>query len=246
MAELLEFVWEYLRPLKRIKKCVKFSIKIPHLTSTAYHLLSDRLLWWKEPILASCSLRGFPFSTYIRKGLFSLIFFLLATTHLGTWTGEGCTSSRGPRYKAAMKDRTKYLLRAISSRDSNSDREYTTPKHPKLLIPGYDAEVEEIDSALEAKPRWNKVKRSLTLLRKNSIRFLRARLEKVTCPKIQSYNVWANIAIDEDFQSDIYRISSSLSRAIFQYLTQKFGRFFHKKRGSAYSGGFGIKKQVQI
>ena len=186
------------------------------------------------------------FSTYIRKGLFSLIFFLLATTHLGTWTGEGCTSSRGPRYKAAMKDRTKYLLRAISSRDSNSDREYTTPKHPKLLIPGYDAEVEEIDSALEAKPRWNKVKRSLTLLRKNSIRFLRARLEKVTCPKIQSYNVWANIAIDEDFQSDIYRISSSISRAIFQYLTQKFGRFFHKKRGSAYSGGFGIKKQVQI
>ena len=113
------------------------------------------------------------FSTYIRKGLFSLIFFLLATTHLGTWTGEGCTSSRGPRYKAAMKDRTKYLLRAISSRDSNSDREYTTPKHPKLLIPGYDAEVEEIDSALEAR-RWNKVKRSLTLLRKNLYQILKS------------------------------------------------------------------------
>lgn len=98
-----------------------------------------------------------------------------------------------------MKDRVKYLLRAISSRDSNSDREYTTPKHPKLLIPGYDAEVEEIDSALDAKPRWNKGKRSLTLLRKNSIRFLRARLEKVTCPKILSYNARANIAIDEGF-----------------------------------------------
>ena len=33
--------------------------KKPHLTSTVYHLLSDRLLWWKEPILASCSFRGF-------------------------------------------------------------------------------------------------------------------------------------------------------------------------------------------
>ena len=34
-----------------IKKYVKFSIKIPHLTSTMYRLRSDRLLWWKEPIL---------------------------------------------------------------------------------------------------------------------------------------------------------------------------------------------------
>ena len=32
----------------------------------------------------------------------------------------------------------------------------------------------------------------------------------------------------------------------FQHLTQKFGKFFHKKRGSAYSQGFGIQKQVQI
>ena len=30
----------------------------------------------------------------------------------------------------------------------------------------------------------------------------------------------------------------------FQYLTQKFGRFFHKKRASAYSRGFGIEKQA--
>ena len=29
--------------------------KIPHLTSTVYRLLSDRLLWWKEPILAISS-----------------------------------------------------------------------------------------------------------------------------------------------------------------------------------------------
>ena len=39
-----EFVWEYLRPLQGIKKYLKFSKKIPHLTSTAYNLLSDRLL----------------------------------------------------------------------------------------------------------------------------------------------------------------------------------------------------------
>ena len=38
----------------------------------------------------------------------------------------------------------------------------------------------------------------------------------------------------------IYSISSPISRAIFQYLTQKFWRFFHKKRGSAYSRGFRI------
>ena len=40
---------------------------------------------------------------------------------------------------------------------------------------------------------------SLTLLRNNSIRFFKARLEKVTCPKILSYNARANIAIDEGF-----------------------------------------------
>ena len=32
----------------------------------------------------------------------------------------------------------------------------------------------------------------------------------------------------------------------FQYMTQKFGRLFHEKRGSASSRGFGIKKQVQL
>ena len=34
------------------KKKVKFSQKIPHLTSTVRCFLSDRLLRWKEPILA--------------------------------------------------------------------------------------------------------------------------------------------------------------------------------------------------
>ena len=34
-------------------------MKISHLTSTAYHLLSNRLLWWKEHILASRQFRGF-------------------------------------------------------------------------------------------------------------------------------------------------------------------------------------------
>ena len=33
----------------RKKNIVKFSIKQPHLTSTAHRLLSDRLLCWKEP-----------------------------------------------------------------------------------------------------------------------------------------------------------------------------------------------------
>ena len=41
---------------KKIRQILK---KIPHLTSTVYRLLSNRLLWWKEPILASCSFRGF-------------------------------------------------------------------------------------------------------------------------------------------------------------------------------------------
>ena len=39
--------------LKNNKNTVKFSIKIPHRTSTVHRLLSDRLLCWKEPILAS-------------------------------------------------------------------------------------------------------------------------------------------------------------------------------------------------
>ena len=48
-----------------MKKYVKLSIKIPHLTSTAYCLLSDHFLWWKEPIFASFPFLGF--CTYIRK-----------------------------------------------------------------------------------------------------------------------------------------------------------------------------------
>ena len=42
--------------------------KKPHLTSTAYRLLSDRLLWWKERILASCPFRGFQRSYDIVRG----------------------------------------------------------------------------------------------------------------------------------------------------------------------------------
>ena len=49
---------------------VKFSIKIPHLTSTVHRLLSDHLLCWKEPILSSYSFLG-----VLRKEKpFSLIF----------------------------------------------------------------------------------------------------------------------------------------------------------------------------
>ena len=39
-----------------------------HLTSTAYHLLSDRLLWWKETHFSELSISRF--STYIRKTRF--------------------------------------------------------------------------------------------------------------------------------------------------------------------------------
>ena len=52
------FVWEYLRPFLGIKNTVKFSIKIPRLTSTVHRLLSDRWLYWKEPILASYPFLG--------------------------------------------------------------------------------------------------------------------------------------------------------------------------------------------
>ena len=66
----------FMTALRNKKKYVKFSIKIPHLTSTAYRLLSGRLLWWKEPILASCPFRGLQdSSTYIRKALFLYTFF---------------------------------------------------------------------------------------------------------------------------------------------------------------------------
>ena len=54
---------------KEEKKNVKFSSKIPPLTSTAYHLLSDRLLWWKEPILVSCPFRGFLHSKEIKEAI---------------------------------------------------------------------------------------------------------------------------------------------------------------------------------
>ena len=50
-----------------------------------------------------------------------------------------------------------------------------TLKHTKLLI--YDAEMEKIDCAPKAKLRRHGVKKFLTLLRKNSIGLLRARLE---------------------------------------------------------------------
>ena len=65
MAELWEFVWEYLRTLEGIKKYVKFSIKIPYLTFTAYYLLPDPLLWWNEPLFSELSVSRFP--TYVRK-----------------------------------------------------------------------------------------------------------------------------------------------------------------------------------
>ena len=44
---------------------------------------------------------------------------------------------------------------------------------------------------------------SLTLLRNNSIRFFKARLEKVTCPKILSYNQGRTSRSMKVFQSDI-------------------------------------------
>ena len=50
----------------------------------------------------------------------------------------------------------------------------------------------------------------------------------------------------KEHQKVAYGISSPLSQVIFQYLTKKVGRFFHKKWDSAYSRGFGIQKQVQI
>ena len=52
-GEIIRVLWEYLRPLYGIKKSVKFSQKIPHLTSTVRWLLSDRLLRGREPISAS-------------------------------------------------------------------------------------------------------------------------------------------------------------------------------------------------
>ena len=41
------------------KKIGQILTKIPHLTSTVHCLLSDRLLRWREPILASYLFRGF-------------------------------------------------------------------------------------------------------------------------------------------------------------------------------------------
>ena len=56
----------------RNKKYVKLSKKISHLTSTAYCLLSDRSLWWKERILASCPFRGFQRTSEKRKAEHSI------------------------------------------------------------------------------------------------------------------------------------------------------------------------------
>ena len=42
----------------RNKNTVKFSIKIPRLTSTVHRLLPGLLLYWKEPILASYPFLG--------------------------------------------------------------------------------------------------------------------------------------------------------------------------------------------
>ena len=65
----------------RNKKYVKFSIKISHLSYTAYHLISDRLLSWKEPILASCPFRGFPHTLKCRiDGQFHDCYWLLSAT----------------------------------------------------------------------------------------------------------------------------------------------------------------------
>ena len=45
------------------KKYSQFSIKIHHFPSTVHRLLSDHLLCWKEPILAS-----YPFLGLLHKG----------------------------------------------------------------------------------------------------------------------------------------------------------------------------------
>ena len=57
-GEFMRVCMEYLRPLLGIKNTVKFSIKIPHITSTLNRLLSDRLLCWREPISASYTFLG--------------------------------------------------------------------------------------------------------------------------------------------------------------------------------------------
>lgn len=44
-----------------IKKISQILIKMPHLTSTVHFLLSERLLCWREPILASYP---FPISSF--------------------------------------------------------------------------------------------------------------------------------------------------------------------------------------
>ena len=55
--------------LRNKKKQVKFSIKIPHLTSTVHRLLSDRLLCGKEPFYRVIHFEVF----YVhRKSLFIL------------------------------------------------------------------------------------------------------------------------------------------------------------------------------
>ena len=53
------FMGIFTTALRNKKKTSNVKRKITHLTSTAYCLLFDRILWWKEPILGSCPFRGF-------------------------------------------------------------------------------------------------------------------------------------------------------------------------------------------
>ena len=56
-----------------MKNTVNFSIKIPHLTFTVHYLLSDHLLYWKDPILASYPFLSLLRTTYKRKALLRAI-----------------------------------------------------------------------------------------------------------------------------------------------------------------------------
>ena len=57
-GEIIRVCMEILTTALRNINSIKFSIKIPHLTSTVRRLLSDRLLFWKEPILVSYPFLG--------------------------------------------------------------------------------------------------------------------------------------------------------------------------------------------
>ena len=83
-GEFMRVCMEYLRPLLGIKNTVKFSIKIPHITSTLNRLLSDRLLCWREPISASYTFLGL------------LQYIDLAKPKSGTRIFFSCTSQENP------------------------------------------------------------------------------------------------------------------------------------------------------